>query len=131
MARNSGRRVRQRGVKRLMSYIKGGVGGNVSNGVRTVANKLLKKDPNIQSPKGMDADDWAEEGVWVSVKSSNVGAIQYYWENKALFVQFHSGAIYVYAPVPPQVAKAMFNAGSKGKFVWRRLRGKFPYGKIT
>ena len=78
----------------------------------------------------MDADDWMAEGVWVNVKSSNVSSIQYWWDSKSLFVQFKSGATYVYAPVPPAVAKAMFNAASPGKFVWRRLRDRFPYGRL-
>lgn len=61
---------------------------------------------------------------WVPVSSSNVAAIAYDSREKLLYVQFHSGSVYVYYDVPPQVYLSFVNAPSKGQFVWRVLRNQ-------
>ena len=62
------------------------------------------------------------------VVSSNVKRIGY--ENKKLYVQFKSGAIYFYKDVPATVYKEMLNADSKGKYLNAQVKGKYEYQKI-
>lgn len=85
---------------------------------------------NVDRRHRVDADQWAETGVWVMVKSSNVKAISYQKAFEYLYVEFKQGSVYRYDNVPLRTAKDMFRVGSKGKFVWRRLRDQFPYTKV-
>lgn len=74
------------------------------------------------------ADSWVSYPRWARVTSSNVLAIYYDYRTLTLSVQFKGTAkgikypIYKYQPVTDVMAKAMFNSGSKGKFVWGYLR---------
>ena len=76
-------------------------------------------------------DAWLHSGEWVLVRSSNVAAIAYRFKPKQLLVQFLDGSVYEYDLVPPRTAKDMFGATSMGRFVWRRLRDKYPYRKVS
>jgi hypothetical protein len=79
-----------------------------------------------------DAERWAYSGEWKSVTSSNVKAIRYDSTNRILSVRFKGTAkgirqpVYPYRGVPMLLAMQMFNAESKGVFVWESLRDKFP-----
>jgi hypothetical protein len=42
-------------------------------------------------------------------------------------VEFRSGAVYDYLEVPPKVWEALLKAPSKGRFVSRRVRDRFPF----
>lgn len=110
-------------------------GPKVSGRAKNAAQKLMKQTQQtvaaLPSQGSMNVEDWLDFGEWVRVKSSNVSAIQYWLENKSLFVRFKSGATYVYNPVPRAAARDMFEAGSKGKFVWRRLRDRYPYARLS
>lgn len=87
--------------------------------------------PKIEPGQTVDADEWAEAGAWVKVHSSNVKEIMYDKLAKELHVRFIGGnAHYKYLQVSPEVAKLMFRANSMGKFVWKRLRGKYPYARV-
>ncbi len=77
----------------------------------------------------MDSEDWIKSGKWVKVKSSNVAEICYEKSTKRLHVKFLGGQQGYYNQVPPRIAEAMYNSSSMGKFVWRRLRDKFPWIK--
>ncbi len=83
----------------------------------------------IRSYQGT-AKQWSESGKWVTVKSSNVHKIRYDRHQKRLYVKFLGGSVYQYDGVARNTAEAMFMAPSLGKFVWRRLRGRFPYQKV-
>ena len=76
------------------------------------------------------ASDWVNSGKWVRVKSSNVAGISYHRKKHALSVEFIGGAVYLYRDVAVNVAREMFNASSVGKFVHRRLKGKYAYARI-
>lgn len=78
----------------------------------------------------LTAEQWADEGLWVMVESSNVSSIFYAKDSHHLFVGFRDGSIYKYDAVPLNVALDMFNASSMGKFIWQRLRDKFNATKI-
>jgi hypothetical protein len=81
-----------------------------------------------QSQLMSDADSWVNYRRWKKVSSSNVLAIHYDKKDKILSVQFKGSAkgvkfpIYTYSPVVDTLAKSMYLAGSKGKFVWSVLR---------
>ena len=69
-------------------------------------------------------------GKEVRVTSSNVFSIRYDKPNHRLWVRFRNGALYKYDRVSLQTAQSMFSAPSMGKFVWRRLRGRYPYSRV-
>jgi hypothetical protein len=79
----------------------------------------------------IDVYDWIELEEQVDGVSSNVKSIQYESPTKQLIVEFLWGGRYVYSGVPKYVAKRMFLSGSLGHFVWKSLRGKYPYSKIN
>lgn len=65
-------------------------------------------------------------GELTNVVSSNVDSIQYIAEDKTLIIAYHGGGKglqwYGYSPVDVALATSLFNAGSKGGWVWDRLR---------
>jgi hypothetical protein len=79
-----------------------------------------------------EAERWAVSGQWKSVTSSNVKEIRYDARNRILSVRFKGTAkgikqpVYPYRGVPMILAMKMFDAESKGVFVWESLRDKFP-----
>lgn len=78
----------------------------------------------------IDEDAWLYSGQWAGLISSNVDSIRFNFDQKNLFVRFNNNSVYYYAGVSAAVARAMFKTGSPGRFVWRRLRGKYPYARI-
>lgn len=94
-----------------------------------------KQAPKVDKRHGIGSQEWVMSGRWVHVKSSNVEGIKFDYKNQNFFVEFqgkgrHPNAVYIYYNVPTRVAKDMFNAASMGKFVWRKLRGKYNYARI-
>lgn len=73
--------------------------------------------------------------MWVRVLSSNVNAIMYAPADRGvrarLWVRFHSGAIYCYFGPDIQTWRDFLSAPSKGRFVWQRLRDKYPFNRIA
>jgi len=103
-----------------------------------------KINPNVKNKAGsttgekvdkrskISAEEWAESGRWVAVKSSNVAGISYNSEARQLFIEFKGGAVYVYFGRDKAFAKSMFGCSSMGKFVWRNLRRKgVPYRRAN
>lgn len=80
---------------------------------------------------------------WLSVDSSNVAAIRFVVDDQAtgaaqgdnaagtLYVRFKDGSVYAYSGATLGLYQEMVNAPSQGKFVWQRLRDKFPYSKVA
>lgn len=58
------------------------------------------------------------------VRSSNVASVGY--EKRTLEVEFRTGAVYQYSGVHPNTFQAMLRAPSKGKFMWKNVRGRYP-----
>jgi hypothetical protein len=48
-----------------------------------------------------------------------------------LYVQFRNGSLYVYRGVEESVYDDMFSAASPGRFVWRELRDRYPYERLS
>ena len=87
--------------------------------------------PKVDKRHRVGVEDWIDRSVWVRVKSSNVQGIRYSLPQEMLYVEFKGGgAVYVYSSVPVKVARDMWSAGSMGKFVHQRLKGRYPYAKL-
>lgn len=63
------------------------------------------------------------------VKSSNIHSVGYSPEERALHVQFKSGAHYRYDGVSPQQHQALVGAESVGKHLNQNIIGKFQHTK--
>jgi hypothetical protein len=63
------------------------------------------------------------------VASSAISSVGYDKRSSMLEVEFQSGAVYDYFDVPPKVWQALLGAPSKGRFVSRRIRGRFPFAR--
>ena len=61
------------------------------------------------------------------VTSSAISSVGYDERSSTLEVEFQSGAVYDYFDVPPKVYKALLKASSKGRFVSRRIRDRYPF----
>jgi hypothetical protein len=94
-----------------------------------VANKKQQELDKVQK----NARSFIDSGKWYNVESTNVLMIKYNKALRILSVRFKGVSqgikkpIYHYKNVPPQVAGGMIVAGSKGKFVWARLRDKYDF----
>lgn len=63
------------------------------------------------------------------VDSSHLKTIEH--NGKDLYITFKNGSTYEYDNVPEAMARQMLKVDSKGKFLWRYVRDKYPYRKIT
>ncbi len=61
------------------------------------------------------------------VNSSAISSVGYDEGASVLEVEFQSGAVYDYFDVPPKVYKDLLKASSKGSFVSRRIRDRYPF----
>ncbi|MYS13691.1 KTSC domain-containing protein [Streptomyces sp. SID4982] len=65
------------------------------------------------------------------VRSSNIRSVGYSQADRVLEVAFHSGALYRYDSVPADVHSALMAASSKGSFLARFVKGRYPYHRIS
>jgi hypothetical protein len=65
------------------------------------------------------------------VDSSAVAAVGYDAAEHMLEVEFVSGEVYRYFKVPESIYRAFRKADSKGTFFQDRIRGHFPYARVT
>jgi hypothetical protein len=61
------------------------------------------------------------------VDSSAISSIGYDERSSVLEVEFSSGAVYDYLNVPKRVFRDLLKASSKGSFVSRRVRDRYPF----
>lgn len=80
----------------------------------------------LHSTPNFVQDEIANPGPWVNVVSSRMVAIRYDYGLRAIFVQFNSGAYYIYESVPLAVWWRFRRSASKGKFIDRVLNS-YPY----
>lgn len=97
----------------------------------TAKEAAQQKALRVDQRHRLTADEWAESGRWVRMKSSNVSGIAYDRKNNTLMVGFKDGSLYKYSNVPEVIAKGMFAADSAGRYVWRALRDRYPYERLT
>jgi hypothetical protein len=62
-----------------------------------------------------------------AVDSTTLATIAYDAAEQTLWLEFRSGAVYVYSSVPSDVHQALLLADSKGVYFNRHIRGRFPY----
>ena len=62
-----------------------------------------------------------------NVTSSAISSVGYDERSSVLEVEFQSGAVYDYFDVPPKVYRDLLKAASKGSFVSRRIRDRYPF----
>jgi hypothetical protein len=63
--------------------------------------------------------------------SSVIRSYQYNPELQRLRITYLSGAIYEYTGVPPKVYQAMKAYQSKGTFLNREIKGRYPFEKVN
>lgn len=63
------------------------------------------------------------------VTSSNIQQVGH--QNADLFITFNSGGTYRYDGVQESVFEEMLAAESVGKFFHARIKGQFPYSKLS
>jgi KTSC domain len=63
------------------------------------------------------------------VASSAISSVGYDERASVLEVEFESGDVYDYFDVPARVYKDLLKAPSKGRFVSRRIRDRYPFVK--
>ena len=79
-----------------------------------VTPKGVALPPLIELTAPMRNGAVAQEGDWMTVKSSNVRRIR--WD-RSLSIEFHSGKVYTYIGVPAEVWRALMQAESHGSFL--------------
>lgn len=62
--------------------------------------------------------------------SSVIRAHAYDAQARCLRITFVSGAVYDYGEVPPEVAKGLAEAGSRGRFFSLWIRDRYPYRRV-
>ena len=65
-----------------------------------------------------------------AVSSSNVAEVGYDEGQRTLEVLFHSGAIYQYFEVPPQIFTELLQTSSVGKYLNTNVKGNFRYARV-
>ncbi|MFK0189741.1 KTSC domain-containing protein [Kitasatospora sp. NPDC090308] len=65
------------------------------------------------------------------VQSTNVLSVGYDDRSSTLQIAFRSGSLYEYTRVPAQVHTALLAAASKGGFVARYIKGRYPTRKLA
>jgi len=61
------------------------------------------------------------------VDSSAIASVGYDESSSVLEVEFSSGVVYDYFRVPKRVYRDLLKAPSKGSFVSRRVRDRYPF----
>jgi hypothetical protein len=64
------------------------------------------------------------------VDSSSLAAVGFDDAARELWVEFASGATYVYADVPQRVYEELLAAGSKGSYFNRAIRNAYAFRKM-
>ena len=65
-----------------------------------------------------------------TVSSSNIAEIGYDEDRRVLEVLFHSGSVYQYFDVPPQIFGELRQASSIGQYVNSNIKGVYRYARV-
>lgn len=71
--------------------------------------------------------------IEIDMKSyqSSSTILQVGYKDKTLRIKFKGGSLYDYTDVPEKVYKQMIEADSLGKYLFKNIKGKFKYKKIS
>lgn len=64
------------------------------------------------------------------VKSTNIEAVGYQPESRAMHVRFKKGGLYKYEDVAPHTHAALMSADSPGKHFAQNILGKYVHQKV-
>ncbi len=62
---------------------------------------------------------------------TEIRGIRYEEGRQRLVVRFTDGGEYAFVGVPGEVHRSFVDAPAKGRFFSERIRGQFPYNKLT
>ena len=89
---------------------------------------LLARTAPAPSPADAPTNVAGPDRIDTGVESSMLSAVRYNPEAETLTVDFQKGGTYTYSGVPQDVAQALVDASSKGKFMHANvLNGHFAY----
>jgi len=66
----------------------------------------------------------------IPVKSSNIRSVGYEEDSSTLEIEFNSGSIYRYLDVPESEYEGLMDAGSKGRYLNRNIKGRYEDIKV-
>lgn len=72
-----------------------------------------------------------ESTKWMPVASSTISCISYHEDERALYIMFKNGAIYMYEGVSKNLYTEFANSESLGSFLARRIRPAFKGIKVS
>lgn len=64
----------------------------------------------------------------IIVQSSNISSIGY--DNRTLYVRFHSGGLYAYRNVPASVYRELMCSASKGQYFQAYIKGRYAEQRV-
>jgi len=64
------------------------------------------------------------------IDSSNISGASYNPNAGTLTIQFHSGGVYEYHGVAPEIAEKFFDADSKGGFFHEHIKSNYSFKKV-
>ena len=64
------------------------------------------------------------------VSSSSVASVGYEPKSRTLEIEFHSGSVYEYQEVPPEVFRGLMEAPSVGRYFANKIRGQYPSTRL-
>jgi hypothetical protein len=105
----------------------GRITGNLGRRDRPLIYNIFSQ---VSNEERLSGESWLSNPRWILTLSTDVRAIAYDQIRRHLYVQFNSGSIYRYYGVPVEIARDMRSCSSMGKFVWGRLRNKYPFSKL-
>ena len=67
---------------------------------------------------------------WVPVKSRMLATVAYNHDWQQLYLKFRGGDVYCYRGVPVEEYGELLAADSKGQYVRKHIRNRYPYQRI-
>lgn len=95
-------------------------------------NFKLPFNPTLQSSLAEAARLWEPSASGRQpVSSSNLRSVGYDAARRVLTIEFHSGSVYEYSAVPPEVHEGLMGAGSHGKYHHAHIRNSYGYRRVS
>lgn len=92
--------------------------------INSQANPFTKNHPGAEK---------AKQEMWTGFQSSNIDGMAYKVDKEQLWIRFKDGSVYTYFDVPLYIAKGLYNAGSKGRYFWKKIRNnpRYQYQRLS
>lgn len=66
-----------------------------------------------------------------ALQSSNLNSASYEVWDATLTIEFHSGAVYAYFDVPPEIYDGLIAAASPGRYHHAHIKNQFRYRRLA